>query len=49
MALYGCKELKQMLLSSRNFKHKSKQHFCMNCLQGFNTEKTRDEHYVYAQ
>ena len=37
------------LLRSNNSKHKVKQHFCMNCLQGFNSEKTRDEHYVYAQ
>ena len=34
------------LLGSSNSKHKSKQHFCMNCLQGFNEEKTRDDHCV---
>ena len=36
------------LLRSSNSKHKAKQHFCMNCLQGFNVEKTRDDHYVYC-
>ena len=36
------------LLRSSNSKHKAKQHFCMNCLQGFNEEKTRDDHYVYC-
>ena len=36
------------LLGSSNSKHFHKQHFCMNCLQGFNSEKTRDEHFVYC-
>ena len=36
------------LLTSSNSKYKAKQHFCMNCLQGFNEEKTRDDHYVYC-
>ena len=36
------------LLRSSNSKHTTKQHFCMNCLQGFNEEKTRDDHYVYC-
>ena len=36
------------LLRSSNSKHTTKQHFCMNCLQGFNTEKARNEHYVYC-
>ena len=36
------------LLRSSNSKHKAKQHFCMNCLQGFSQEKTRDDHYVYC-
>ena len=35
------------LLRSSNSKHKSKHHFCMNCLQGFSDEKVRDEHYTY--
>ena len=30
------------LLTSRNTKHKCKQHFCMNCLQGFTLELSRD-------
>ena len=36
------------LLRSSNSKHKVKQHFCMNCLQGFNSGKTGDEHYAYC-
>ena len=35
------------LLKSRNTKHKCKQHFCMNCLQGFTQESSRDQHQVY--
>ena len=29
------------LLASSNTKHKCKQHFCLNCLQGFNLEEIR--------
>ena len=36
------------LLRSGNTKHKSKQHFCMNCLQGFTEESVRDNHYTYC-
>ena len=36
------------LLASRNSKHKGKQHFCTNCLQGFSFEKSRDEHYEFC-
>ena len=36
------------LLASHNSKHKSKQYFCMNCLQGFNNDRSRDEHYSYC-
>ena len=36
------------LLTSRNSKHHGKQHFCMNCLQGFTLELSRDEHYAYC-
>ena len=36
------------LLKSSNSKHKAKQHFCMNCLQGSSQENTRDDHYVYC-
>ena len=35
------------LLSSQNTKHKRKEYFCMNCLQGFNEESSRDEHLDY--
>ena len=36
------------LLSSQNTKHKGKEYFCMNCLQGFNEESSRDEHLNYC-
>ena len=36
------------LLASKNSKHHGKQHFCMNCLQGFTLELSRDEHYAYC-
>ena len=36
------------LLSSSNSKHKHKQYFCNNCLQGFTQELSRDEHQVYC-
>ena len=37
------------LLSNQNSKHKESQHFCTNCLQGFPTEKSRDEHHSYCR
>ena len=37
------------LLKSSNTKHKCKQHFCMNCLQGFTQESSRDQHQVYCE
>ena len=36
-------------LKSSNTKHKCKQHFCMNCLQGFMQESSRDQHQVYCK
>ena len=36
------------LLSSQNTKHKGKEYFCMNCLQGFNEESSRDKHLDYC-
>ena len=36
------------LLSSSNSKHKRKQYFCNNCLQGFTQELSRDQHYSYC-
>ena len=36
------------LLSSKNSNTKHKQHFCMNCLQGFTLESSRDKHYAYC-
>ena len=37
------------LLKSSNTKHKCKQHACMNCLQGFMQESSRDQHQVYCE
>ena len=37
------------LLASSNSKHKHKQHFCLNCLQGFHLEESRDKHYEYCK
>ena len=37
------------LLASRNSKHKGKQYFCTNCLQGFSFESSRDEHYEFCK
>ena len=37
------------LLRSQNTKHKGKEYFCMNCLQGFNEEKSRNEHVGYCK
>ena len=37
------------LLGSSNSKHKSKQHFCLNCLQGFHSEESRDNHFEYCK
>ena len=36
------------LLSRQNSKHKEMQYFCTNCLIGFTSEATRDEHYTYC-
>ena len=35
-------------LANENTKRKVKQHFCMNCLQGFEREISRDEHRDYC-
>ena len=37
------------LLRSRNSKHTHKQYSCLNCLQGFHSEESRDKHYNYCQ
>ena len=37
------------LLSSKNSNTKRKHHFCMNCLQGFTRESSRDQHQVYCE
>ena len=37
------------LLKSSNAKRKCKQHFCMNCLQGFTQESSGDQHQVYCE
>ena len=38
-----------ILLSGKNSNTKCKQHFCMNCLQGFTQESSRDQHQVYCE
>ena len=37
------------LLRSSNTKNRCKQHFCMNCMQGFTQEASRDQHQVYCE
>ena len=37
------------LLSKQNSKHKGKEYFCMNCLQGFIEESSRNEHVGYCK
>ena len=37
------------LLSSQNSKNKGIQYFCINCLNGFTSEISRDEHYNYCR
>ena len=37
------------LLSKQNSKHKEAEHFCINCLNGFESERIRDEHYEYCR
>ena len=37
------------LLSSKNSNTKRKQHFCMNCLQGFTQELSGDQHQAYCE
>ena len=37
------------LLSSQNTKHKGKEYFCINCLQGFKEEASRNEHIGYCK
>ena len=37
------------LLTNLNTKHKCKQYFGTNCLQGFTQESSRDEHHVYCE
>ena len=36
------------LLSSKKNKHNGTQYFCMNCLQGYSNESSRDEHFRYC-
>ena len=37
------------LLASSNSKHKRKQHFCINCLQNFHSEESRDNYFEYCK
>ena len=36
------------LLSMSNSNHKNAQHFCDNCLNGFDSEESRNNHFVYC-
>ena len=44
----GIKSLSR-LLSKQNSKHKGKEYFCTNCLQGFIEESSRNEHVGYCK
>ena len=46
---YVAVKLLSRLLSKQNSKHKEAQHFCTNCLNGFESEIIRDEHYEYCR
>ena len=35
------------LLRSSNSKHHHQQRFCLNCLQGFHSEESRNKHFEY--
>ena len=37
------------LLGDSNSKHGHKQHFCLNSLQGFHSEESRDNHFEYCK
>ena len=37
------------LHGSSNSKHGYEQHFCLNCLQGFHSEESRDNHFEYCK
>ena len=37
------------LLGDSNSKHGHKQHIYLNCLQGFHSEKSRDNHFEYCK
>ena len=47
--LYTAIKSLSRLLGSSNSKHGHKQHFCLNCLQGFHSEKSRDNHFEYCK
>ena len=46
---YVAVKLLSRLLSKQNSKHKEAQHFCTNCLNGFESEIIRNEHYKYCR
>ena len=37
------------LLGDSNSKYGHKQHLCLNCLQGFHSETSRDNHFEYSK
>ena len=38
----------ELLLVSSNSNGKRREHFCLNCLQGFHSEASRDKHFEYC-
>ena len=45
------REINLLMVSEDGINHytECKQHFCMNCLQGFTQELSRDQHQVYCE
>ena len=46
-----CTTIKSLsrLLGSKSSKHHGKQYFCLNCLQSFHSEESRDKHCNYCK
>ena len=45
---YTCIKSISRLLGKENSKNERKQHFCLNCLTGFQEQVSRDKHYIYC-
>ena len=46
---YTAIKSKSRLFGSSDSKRKHKQHFCLNCLQGFHSEESRNNHFEYCK